>query len=199
MASYEQLKKIAQEAIDHLDNLNLQYPNLASDTSVGAVEKWRKKSIEYDTSQNEIHTHTSTLEVAEKEEISHNGSLEIITSDATNQQTTASTAELAIDGGRQLSDKESALKKSALELLEKYDFEDVLDKMASQHNCNLNGFQLVELVGQSAYYEALKREISVFSTNAITNDQAANLWNSLGRPSLYGGAWNGNDIAKLAG
>lgn len=199
MASYEQLKRIAQEAIEHLDDLNLKHPNLASDTSVEAVEKWRKKIIEHEGSKNEIHTHTSSLEVTEKEEIGYNSSLKIITPGISSQQATDNSSNAAIDKSKPLSDKKAALKEHALGLFKKYDFEDVLDKMASHHDGNLNGIQLVELVGPSAYYEALKREIAVFSSNAITNDQAANLWNSLGRPSLYGGAWNGSDISKLAG
>lgn len=198
MASYEILKQIAQEAIEHLDDLNLKYPNLASDSSVDAVDKWRRKTTEFEASKNEIHSHSSTLEVNDKEEASHDGSLEIV---APNSRKTASDSssndEISLNKGSNALSKEAARKKSALELLEKYDFEDVLDKMASQHDCNMNGIQLVELVGRSAYCEALKRELVVFSSNAITPDQAANLWNSLGRPSLYDGAWNGDDISKL--
>ena len=199
MASYEQLKRIAQEAIEHLDDLNTQYPNLASETSVEAVEKWRKNIIEYEPLKSKSHTHTSTLEVTEKEKINHHDPLEIITPGTSTQQTTDNLSNTAIDNSNPLADTNAVLKERALELFEKYDFEDVLDKMADQYGCNLNAHQLVDLVGPSAYYEALKREIKVFSSNAITNDQAANLWNSLGRPSLYGGAWDGSDISKLAG
>jgi hypothetical protein len=197
MASYELLKKIAQEAIDHLDDLNLKYPNIASDTSVDAVDKWRKKVTEFETTTNKVHSHTSRLEINSKEETSHDGSLNITSTDS-RKTTISDSPEMAPEeSGNNADDKMAALRGSALALLEKYDFDDVLDKMASQHDCNMNGVQLVSLVGQSAYCEALKREIVVLSSNAITNDQAANLWNSLGRPSLYGGAWCGDDISKL--
>lgn len=197
MASYELLKKIAQEAIDHLDDLNLKYPNIASDTSVDAVDKWRKKVTKFETTTNEVHSHTSRLEVNTKEVTNHDGSLNITSTDS-RKTTTDNSPGMAEESGSNTDDKMAALRGSALALFEKYDFEDVLDKMASQHDCNMNGIQLVSLVGQSAYCEALKREIVVLSSNAITNDQAANLWNSLGRPSLYGGAWCGDDISKLS-
>ena len=196
MASYELLKEIAQEAINHLDDLNQKYPNLTSDSSVGAVEKWRAKEVHYEESINEIQTHSSTLEVTEPEEVSHDGSLEIIAPQNSTRYNN-NDPEITNSESTQAAPKEEELKESALKLLEQYDFEDVLDKMASEHDCNLDGLQLVELVGQSAYHEALKKEVAVFASNAIAPDQAANLWNSLGRPSLYGGSWTGDDVTKL--
>jgi hypothetical protein len=196
MASYELLKEIAQEAIDHLDNLNQKYPNLSSGSSVEAVEKWRQKELQFDASKNELQTHTSTLEVAKPEEDSHDGSLEII-APSDSERVNANEAEITNSENIEASQKEGQLKESAVKLLKEYDFEDVLDKMASEHDCNLEGQQLVELVGKSAYHEALKQEVAVFASNAIAPDQAANLWNSLGRPSLYGGTWTETDVIKL--
>ncbi|MCF6281827.1 MAG: hypothetical protein L3J28_06375 [Candidatus Polarisedimenticolaceae bacterium] len=197
MASSEILKQIAQEAIDYLDHLNQQYPNLASETSIEAVEKWRRQVIEFDSNANENSAPSGTLEVTNDEPVGHDGSLEFIEESGSNE-TTKNEPDIVLDESQQESNKEIALKENAVELLKTYDLEEVIDKMASQYDCMMNSQQLVDLVGQSAYVESLKREVAVFAINAVTYDQAANLWNSLGRPSLNGDAWEGREVSMLS-
>ena len=166
MSSSEKLKQIAQEAIDHLDLLNQQYPGLASDNSKEAVEKWRRKPV--------------SVEAVEVKTGIGSGSTELSSDDVSNTN-----------------DSETQLKEVATELLKEHEIEDVIDILASDHDTAMNAHQLVELVGQSAYVTALKREAEVFESNSITYDQAASLWNSLGRPALGDEQWSGRTVSIL--
>ena len=47
MVLSEKLMKIASEAVDKLDELNSKYPDLASDISVEAVERWRRQLVSF--------------------------------------------------------------------------------------------------------------------------------------------------------
>ena len=168
MASSEKLKEIAQEAIDFLDDLNRQYPNLASGDSKEAVEKWRR--------------HTFPDGTTDAKDSARNRGVEL-NPDSAESQNSAS---------------DELIKEAACDLLKEHDLEDVLDILASEHNVVMDAHQLVGLVGQKAYVETLQREARVFKSNSITYDQAASLWNSLNRPALGDEKWTGRAVSMIS-
>ena len=53
------------------------------------------------------------------------------------------------------------------------------------------------LAGDAAYRAALSREATEYELNRISPQQAADLWNDLGRPAPGGGLWNAAKVQAL--
>ncbi len=75
--------------------------------------------------------------------------------------------------------------------------EEVIDILGSEHNmeCDING--LIHLAGTEAYFVSLGNEVQVFSQNAITYEQVADLWNEAKRPSPGRPFWDASSVKAL--
>jgi|GEM_PF-1210946 len=85
----------------------------------------------------------------------------------------------------------------AAELLEEMSPEDVLDELARDHNMDINLRELIALVGQDAFLQALRKEAIEYQQNSILAEQTSQIWNEMSRPVPGGGLWNGQKIEKL--
>ncbi|MDJ0739264.1 MAG: hypothetical protein QNJ91_06080 [Gammaproteobacteria bacterium] len=82
-------------------------------------------------------------------------------------------------------------------LLETLSPDDVLDALAERHASEMGLDQLIQLVGERPYLDALGREAGDFAMNRISPEQTAQLWNELGRPAPGGGLWSAGKIQSL--
>lgn len=85
----------------------------------------------------------------------------------------------------------------AADLLRKMAPEEVLDTLEEQHGTNLELQQLIQLAGEAAYLDSLRREAGEYQDNLISNDQTAQLWNDFGRPAPGGGLWSAKKVDAL--
>ncbi|MCB1798453.1 MAG: hypothetical protein KDI67_06170, partial [Gammaproteobacteria bacterium] len=85
----------------------------------------------------------------------------------------------------------------ATELLRAMPVEDVIDTLNDKHGLTLSLGQLIQLVGEKAYIEALRHEAAELEMNRISAEQTAQLWNDAGRPAPGGGLWSSKKIAAL--
>ena len=85
----------------------------------------------------------------------------------------------------------------ATELLRAMPVEDVIDTLNDKHGLTLSLGQLIQLVGEKAYIEALRHEAAELEMNRISAEQTAQLWNDAGRPAPGGGLWSSKKIAVL--
>lgn len=82
-------------------------------------------------------------------------------------------------------------------LLEAMAPEDVIDALREQHGAEITLNQLVQLVGDQAYRDALSREAAEYQMNRISPDQTAQLWNDAARPAPGGGLWTAKKVNAL--
>ena len=85
----------------------------------------------------------------------------------------------------------------AVEMLESNGLEEVQDILQAEHALTLNMPKLVQLIGNTAYREALKKDGDLMLHNAITYEQIANLWNDLERPAFGAPDWNSHSVSVL--
>jgi hypothetical protein len=90
------------------------------------------------------------------------------------------------------------LAKTALDLLEDHQIEDVMEMLAEQFTIDMDYPRLIGLIGQTRYRYALRRESRELQNNSISFEQMANLWNSLGKPALGVDRWTAHSISMLA-
>jgi hypothetical protein len=88
-------------------------------------------------------------------------------------------------------------RKLAIELLENNGLEEVRDILQTEHALTLNMPKLVQLIGNAAYRDALKKDAEQMLQNAITYEQIANLWNDLERPAFEAPNWNPRNVSVL--
>ena len=88
-------------------------------------------------------------------------------------------------------------RKLAIELLENNGLEEVRDILQTEHALTLNMPKLVQLIGNAAYRDALKKDAEQMLQNAITHEQIANLWNDLERPAFEAPNWNPCNVSVL--
>jgi hypothetical protein len=93
---------------------------------------------------------------------------------------------------------QAVLAKTAIKLLEDHQMEDVMDVMAEQFSIDMDYPKLIGLIGKTRYRQALRHESRELQNNAISFDQMASLWNSLGKPALGGDRWTAHSISLLA-
>ena len=82
-------------------------------------------------------------------------------------------------------------------LLESMSPEDVTETLGDKYDAQLDLPQLIQLVGEAAYSEALSREAHRCVLNRVSPEQTATLWNELGRPAPSGGLWTATKITRL--
>lgn len=90
-------------------------------------------------------------------------------------------------------------RKLAIELLESNGLEEVQNILETEHALTLSMPKLVQLVGNTAYRDALKKDAELMLHNAITYEQIANLWNDLERPAFGAPDWNARSVSVLLG
>jgi len=89
------------------------------------------------------------------------------------------------------------VRKLAIEMLESNGLEEVQDMLETEHALTLSLPKLVQLIGNTAYREALKKDGGLMLHNAITYEQIANLWNDLERPAFGAPDWNSRSVSVL--
>lgn len=94
--------------------------------------------------------------------------------------------------------QEESLVDLAIELIEKHQVEDVMHMLAEKFSLEVDYNRLIELVGDDRYIQALKREVVELEINSVSNEQMANLWNSLGKPALGKDRWTTEAVSALA-
>jgi len=156
-----------EEGANHLDRLNQAYPNLASDFTRDAVEKFRRAPITLQqTHEKEGHdTITGKQDFTGKRPSPHHSDQKLI--------------------------------ETAQELLAIHSFEDVLEILQTEHGVTLNLAQLVNLVGNNTYIVALRREANEFQSNAISLPQIAQLWSDLERPPIGDSGWTATSVSLI--
>jgi len=87
--------------------------------------------------------------------------------------------------------------KTANELLEKHQMEDVMDLLKEQFSIDVDYPKLIGLIGKTRYRRALRQESRELKKNAISFEQMADLWNSLGKPAMGGERWTAQSISML--
>ena len=92
---------------------------------------------------------------------------------------------------------QAMLAKTAIELLEDHQMEDVMEMLAEQFSIDMDYPRLIGLIGQSRYRHALRHESRELQNNSISFEQMANLWNSLGKPAVGGDRWTAHVISML--
>ncbi|MEW7974264.1 MAG: hypothetical protein AB2804_00400 [Candidatus Thiodiazotropha endolucinida] len=95
--------------------------------------------------------------------------------------------------------EQDAMEKRAVELIEENLVDDVLDLLNRESNKEIDYSDLIDMVGKDRYIEALTREAVELKVNAISSEQAAELWNNSGKPTVGGERWTATGISVLMG
>jgi hypothetical protein len=90
-----------------------------------------------------------------------------------------------------------ALAKVACDLLATHQMEDVMQLMSEKFSVEISYQRLIELIGQEQYVDALCSEVEIMMRNSVSLEQAAQLWNSMGRPSLGEERWTEGSIISI--
>jgi hypothetical protein len=92
---------------------------------------------------------------------------------------------------------DTLLAKSATALLEKHQIEDAMEILAERFSTPIDYPRFIALIGHAGYRSALRHEIKELQDNAISFQQMADLWNSLGKPTLGGNRWTAHSVSML--
>jgi hypothetical protein len=93
--------------------------------------------------------------------------------------------------------EQDAMEKRAIELIEGNFADDALDMMNKEFPKHIDYFDLIDLVGKDRYIAALTREAVELQVNCISPEQAAELWNSSGKPPVGGDHWTATGVEVL--
>ena len=93
--------------------------------------------------------------------------------------------------------KAPEIKELAIALLKTTSPEEVLDTLQVEFDTELDIQQLLALTGKEPYLSSISQEANELTTNKISNDQMAELWNELRRPAPGGGFWTAAKVEKL--
>jgi hypothetical protein len=96
-------------------------------------------------------------------------------------------------------DAHPELARIAAGLLESMSPEDVTEVLRDKYATEFDLPQLIQLVGETAYCEALSREAHRFALNRVSPEQTSELWIEAGRPAPGGGLWTATKVARLLG
>lgn len=92
-----------------------------------------------------------------------------------------------------------AMESRAEELIEQHHVEDTLEKLITEFSRDIDYYGLIDLCGRDKYIAALRREAIELKMNSISPEQTAELWNSVGKPSVGGERWNAKAVSVLMG
>jgi len=93
--------------------------------------------------------------------------------------------------------KDKDLTEIARALMSKHAPEDVMDVLRREHGEEIDINGLIHLAGTEAYLTSLANEVQMFSQNAISYDQAADLWNEAKRPAPEKPFWTASSVKAL--
>lgn len=85
----------------------------------------------------------------------------------------------------------------AADLLTTQTPERALQVLREAHGIKLDLQQLLQLVGERPYIDALTREADDYRENRVSPEQTARLWNEAGRPGPGGGLWTAHKVDML--
>jgi hypothetical protein len=95
--------------------------------------------------------------------------------------------------------EKTALETRAMELIERQLVDDVLETINSEFGKELDYQDVINLVGREKYIAAMRREAEELKQNFISPEQTAELWNSVGKPSVGGDRWVAGAVSVLMG
>ncbi|MCG7864557.1 MAG: hypothetical protein N0E58_07855 [Candidatus Thiodiazotropha endolucinida] len=95
--------------------------------------------------------------------------------------------------------EQDALEKRAIDLIEENLVDDVLDQLNRESTKEIDYSDLIDMVGKDRYIEALTREAVELKINAVSSEQAAELWNNCGKPTVGGERWTATGVSVLMG
>ncbi|MCU7941461.1 MAG: hypothetical protein KZQ87_02175 [Candidatus Thiodiazotropha sp. (ex Cardiolucina cf. quadrata)] len=95
--------------------------------------------------------------------------------------------------------EQDALEKRAIDLIEESLVDDVLDLLNRESTKEIDYYDLIDMVGKDRYIEALTREAVELKVNAVSSEQAAELWNNCGKPTVGGERWTATGVSVLMG
>jgi hypothetical protein len=87
--------------------------------------------------------------------------------------------------------------KKANELIEDHPMEEVMEILEEEFSIKMDYPRLIGLIGKVRYRHALRNESRVLQHHAISFQQMADLWNSLGKPPMGGERWTAHSISLL--
>lgn len=90
------------------------------------------------------------------------------------------------------------LSKMAVELMHEHQIEDAMEILAERFSMELDYKKFIGLIGKERYRGALRHEARDLRSNAISFQQMADLWNSMGKPALGGERWTAHSVSLLA-
>ncbi|MES9992116.1 MAG: hypothetical protein ABW098_09195 [Candidatus Thiodiazotropha sp.] len=90
-----------------------------------------------------------------------------------------------------------AMEQRAIDIIETSQVDDALDIVNREFSKEMDYYGLIDLVGKERYIAALSREAVELKLNSISPEQAAELWNTLGKPTLGGERWNETGVKLL--
>lgn len=100
-----------------------------------------------------------------------------------------------------IAEKEEAQKDTladdAKKLLEQHPLEEVMDILQEKKGIEMDIKGLLQLVGNESYHQALVKEAGLLTSNLISPEQMADLWNELGRPAPSGGFWTTSKVEAI--
>ncbi|MET0003906.1 MAG: hypothetical protein ABW087_09820 [Candidatus Thiodiazotropha sp.] len=95
--------------------------------------------------------------------------------------------------------EQDAMEKRAIDLIEENLVDDALDLLNRESSKEIDYYDLIDMVGKERYIEALTREAVELKVNAISSEQAAELWNNCGKPTVGGDRWTATGVSVLMG
>ncbi|MES9813999.1 MAG: hypothetical protein ACH255_09760 [Candidatus Thiodiazotropha sp.] len=95
--------------------------------------------------------------------------------------------------------EQDAMEKRAIDLIEENLVDDVIDLLNRESTKEIDYCDLIDMVGKDRYIEALTREAVELKVNAISSEQAAELWNNCGKPTVGGERWTATGVSVLMG
>ncbi|MES9828174.1 MAG: hypothetical protein ABW201_07915 [Candidatus Thiodiazotropha sp.] len=107
--------------------------------------------------------------------------------------------ELVLEQKQRAKAEQDAMERRAIELIEENLVDDVLDLLNRESTKEINYYDLIDMVGKDRYIEALAKEAVELKVNAISSEQAAELWNNSGKPTVGGERWTATGISVLMG
>jgi hypothetical protein len=93
--------------------------------------------------------------------------------------------------------EQKAMEQRASELIDSNLTDDVLDILNEEFQKELDYSGLIDMVGKDRYIAALSREAVELQDNAISAEQAAELWNASGKPPVGGDRWTTSGVEVL--
>lgn len=93
--------------------------------------------------------------------------------------------------------KAPEIKGRAIALLTKTSPEDTLDTLRTEFGSEIDVQQLLAMTGKEPYLRSIAQEANELTTNKVSHEQMAELWNELKRPSPGGGFWTAAKVRRL--